>query len=66
MKRRWMPPSGYSIPSPALFANLGNDFRKAVKTFARRRGIPLSGSRSANARSMSCVPSSKRPPAYPA
>jgi len=32
---------GYPIPSPALFANLGNDFRKAVKTFARRHGIPL-------------------------
>ena len=32
---------GYPIPSPALFANIGNDFRKAVKTFARRHGIPL-------------------------
>ena len=32
---------GYPIPSPALFANLGNDFRKAVKTFARRHAIPL-------------------------
>ena len=32
---------GYPIPSPAIFANLGNDFRKAVKTFARRHGIPL-------------------------
>ena len=32
---------GYPIPSPALFANLGNDFRKAVKTFARRHGIPF-------------------------
>ena len=32
---------GYPIPSPALFANLGNDFRKAVKTFARRHGILL-------------------------
>jgi len=32
---------GYPIPSPALFATIGNDFRKAVKTFARRHGIPL-------------------------
>jgi hypothetical protein len=32
---------GYPIPSPALFANLGNNFRKTVKTFARRYGIPL-------------------------
>src|SRR5262249_25252255 len=32
---------GYPIPSPALFATIGNDFRKAVKTFARRQGIPL-------------------------
>jgi hypothetical protein len=32
---------GYPIPSPAIFANLGNDFRKAVKTFARRHGVPL-------------------------
>jgi hypothetical protein len=32
---------GYPIPSPALFASIGNDFRKAVKTFARRYRIPL-------------------------
>jgi hypothetical protein len=32
---------GYPIPSPALFATIGNDFRKAVKTFARRHGIPM-------------------------
>jgi hypothetical protein len=32
---------GYPIPSPVLFANLGNNFRKTVKTFARRYGIPL-------------------------
>ena len=32
---------GYPIPSPALFATIGNDFRKAVKTFARRHGMPL-------------------------
>lgn len=32
---------GYPIPSPALFAIIGNDFRKAVKTFARRHGIPM-------------------------
>ena len=32
---------GYPIPSPALFANIGNHFRKAVKTFAHRHRIPL-------------------------
>ena len=32
---------GYPIPSPALFATLGNNFRDAVKAFARRHRIPL-------------------------
>jgi hypothetical protein len=32
---------GYPIPSPALFANIGDRFRDAVKTFARRHRIPL-------------------------
>jgi hypothetical protein len=32
---------GYPIPSPALFADLGNQFRDAVKEFARQQGIPL-------------------------
>src|SRR5262252_1251000 len=57
---------GYPIPSPALFANLGNDVRKAVKTFARRHAIPCFSSRSANARSTSCAPSLSRPPVRPA
>jgi hypothetical protein len=32
---------GYPIPSPALFAPIGNAFRAAVKAFADRQGIPL-------------------------
>ena len=32
---------GYPIPSPALFANIGDRFRDGVKTFARRHRIPL-------------------------
>jgi hypothetical protein len=32
---------GYPIPSPALFAPIGNAFRDAVKAFAEREGIPL-------------------------
>jgi hypothetical protein len=32
---------GYPIPSPALFATVGDRFRDAVKTFARRNRIPL-------------------------
>ena len=32
---------GYPIPSPALFANLGNGFREAVKRFARQHRIPV-------------------------
>ncbi|MGH7868381.1 MAG: hypothetical protein ACREP9_12335 [Candidatus Dormibacteraceae bacterium] len=32
---------GYPIPSPALFANLGEKFRAAVKTYAHRNKIPM-------------------------
>ena len=32
---------GYAIPSPALFAKLGNKFRAEVANFARRRRIPM-------------------------
>jgi hypothetical protein len=32
---------GYPIPSPALFAPIGNRFRDAVKAFARRDSIPF-------------------------
>lgn len=32
---------GYPIPSPALFANIGNHFREEVKRFARKQRIPL-------------------------
>jgi hypothetical protein len=32
---------GYPIPSPALFANIGDRFRDAVNSFARRNRIPL-------------------------
>jgi hypothetical protein len=32
---------GYPIPSPALFANLGDAFREAVKVFARQHRIPI-------------------------
>ena len=32
---------GYPIPSPALFANIGDRFRDGVKAFARRHQIPL-------------------------
>jgi hypothetical protein len=32
---------GYPIPSPALFANIGDRFRDAVKSFARRNHVPL-------------------------
>ena len=32
---------GYPIPSPALFAPIGNAFRAAVKAFAEQEGIPL-------------------------
>lgn len=32
---------GYPIPSPALFATMGDHFRKAVKSFSRRHRIPF-------------------------
>lgn len=32
---------GYPIPSPALFASIGERFRKAVKDFAEQEQIPL-------------------------
>ena len=32
---------GYPIPSPALFATIGDRFRDSVKAFARRNRIPL-------------------------
>jgi len=32
---------GYPIPSPALFAPIGNGFRAAVKAFAEQEGVPL-------------------------
>ena len=32
---------GFPIPSPALFASIGDRFRDSVKTFAHRNRIPL-------------------------
>jgi hypothetical protein len=32
---------GNPIPSPAIFATIGDRFRAAVKRFAGQRGIPL-------------------------
>jgi len=32
---------GYPIPSPALFANLGNKFRAKVTKFGRQHCIPM-------------------------
>lgn len=32
---------GYPLPSPALFVPIGNRFRRDVRRFAQRRGIPV-------------------------